>query len=47
MVKDFYLQSDKLPTAIPTGEYLLLITWIFNKKPQAATNVYFAFVEDL
>ncbi|KAH8251838.1 hypothetical protein KR038_009357, partial [Drosophila bunnanda] len=46
-VKDFYLRSEKLPTPIPTGDYLLLIDWLFNKKPQAATNVYFTFVEDL
>lgn len=47
MVKDFYLQYEKLPTAIPTGEYALFLTWIFDKKPQAETNIYFAFVEDL
>ncbi|XP_039231368.1 uncharacterized protein LOC6538114 isoform X2 [Drosophila yakuba] len=46
-VKNFYLRSEKLPTPIPTGEYLLMIDWVFNKKPQAATNVYFTFVEDL
>ncbi|XP_017055658.1 uncharacterized protein LOC108097696 isoform X2 [Drosophila ficusphila] len=46
-VKDFYLRSEKLPGPIPTGEYLLLMDWIFDKKPQAATNVYFTFVEDL
>ncbi|XP_034484470.1 uncharacterized protein LOC117789549 [Drosophila innubila] len=47
LVKDFYLRHEKLPTPIPTGDYLLLLTWIFNKKPQASTNFYFAFVEDL
>lgn len=47
MVKDFYLQYEKLPTAIPTGEYALFLTWIFDKKPQAETNIFFAFVEDL
>nr|XP_017006181.2 uncharacterized protein LOC108063560 [Drosophila takahashii] len=46
-VKNFYLRSEKLPTPIPTGEYLLMIDWVVNKKPQAATNVYFTFVEDL
>ncbi|KAL7727643.1 hypothetical protein ACLKA6_013246 [Drosophila palustris] len=47
MVKDFYLRHEKLPTPLPTGEYLVLLTWIFNKKPQATTNFYFTFVEDL
>ncbi|XP_030080958.1 uncharacterized protein LOC115483378 [Drosophila hydei] len=36
-----------LPHAIPTGDYLLGITWIFDNRPQFATKVYFAFKEDL
>ncbi|XP_062124046.1 uncharacterized protein LOC133837340 isoform X2 [Drosophila sulfurigaster albostrigata] len=47
LIKDFYLRSEKLPTPIPTGEYLVQLTWIINKKPIAATNFYFMFVEDL
>ncbi|BFF90572.1 uncharacterized protein DMAD_09072 [Drosophila madeirensis] len=46
-IRDFHLRTEKLPTPIPTGDYLLLIDWIFNKKTQAATNIYFTFVEDL
>ncbi|XP_016949882.1 uncharacterized protein LOC108024473 isoform X2 [Drosophila biarmipes] len=46
-VKNFYLRSEKLPTPIPTGEYLLMIDWVINRKPQAATNVYFTFAKDL
>ncbi|KAH8388309.1 hypothetical protein KR093_003451, partial [Drosophila rubida] len=46
-IKDFYLRHEKLPTPMPTGEYLVLLTWITKKKPLAATNIYFTFVEDL
>ncbi|KAH8301741.1 hypothetical protein KR059_010306 [Drosophila kikkawai] len=44
MVHDFhYIQ---VPISLPTGDYLLLLDWIFDGKPQFATNVYFNFVED-
>ncbi|XP_017844662.1 uncharacterized protein LOC108601273 [Drosophila busckii] len=45
-VKDFYLKYEKLPTPIPSGEYLVHLTWLFNKRPQAVTDIYFTFVED-
>ncbi|XP_044249231.1 uncharacterized protein [Drosophila takahashii] len=45
MVSDFY--RIEVPVGLPTGEYLLLLDWIFDAKPQFATNVYFTFVEDL
>jgi len=45
MVSDFH--RIEVPVSLPTGEYLLLIDWIFDGKPQFATNVYFTFVEDL
>ncbi|KAH8402056.1 hypothetical protein KR009_009509, partial [Drosophila setifemur] len=44
-VSDFY--NIEVPLPLPSGEYLLLLTWIFYGKPQFATNVYFTFVEDL
>ncbi|KAH8278434.1 hypothetical protein KR018_003255 [Drosophila ironensis] len=46
-VRDFYLNVQKLRLPLPTGDYLLLIDWLFDKKPQAGTNVSFTFVEDL
>ncbi|KAH8401120.1 hypothetical protein KR009_003140, partial [Drosophila setifemur] len=44
-VSDFHRLEFALP--LPTGDYLLLLTWIFDGKPQFATNVYFKFIEDL
>ncbi|KAH8345597.1 hypothetical protein KR084_012943, partial [Drosophila pseudotakahashii] len=44
MLSDFH--SIQVPVPLPSGEYLLLLDWIFDKKPQFATNVYFTFVED-
>ncbi|XP_017000639.2 uncharacterized protein [Drosophila takahashii] len=41
---DFYLIEFPLP--LPSGEYLLLLDWLFDGKPQFATNVYFTLVED-
>jgi len=32
---------------LPTGDYLLAITWKFFKNPQFATNVSFQYVENL
>jgi len=41
MVSDFH--RIDVPVGLPTGEYLLLLDWIFDGKPQFATNVYFTF----
>ncbi|KAH8415824.1 hypothetical protein KR222_001518, partial [Zaprionus bogoriensis] len=43
----FYLRSNRLPHSLPTGDYQLSITWLFDKKPQLLTNLYFTFQEDL
>ncbi|EDW92539.2 uncharacterized protein LOC6532050 [Drosophila yakuba] len=45
MVSDFH--HIEVPIPLPSGDYLLLIDWLFDGKPQFATNVYFTFVEDL
>ncbi|XP_046865371.1 uncharacterized protein LOC111519222 [Drosophila willistoni] len=47
LVEGFYLKPELLRLPLPTGEYLLEITWIFDNRPQYFTNVYFEFVEDL
>ncbi|XP_064540344.1 uncharacterized protein LOC135429803 [Drosophila montana] len=47
IIQDFYLRVDKIPNAMPTGDYLLVLAFSFSKKPQITTKVYFAFVEDL
>ncbi|XP_017016485.1 uncharacterized protein [Drosophila kikkawai] len=47
MVKGFYLRPELLHLPIPTGEYMLMIRWYFDKKLQFDTNVSFLFVEDL
>ncbi|EDX08554.1 uncharacterized protein LOC6736068 [Drosophila simulans] len=44
MLSDFH--HIEVPVPLPTGEYLLLLDWIFDFKPQFATNVYFTFVEE-
>ncbi|XP_017070100.2 uncharacterized protein LOC108107195 [Drosophila eugracilis] len=44
-VSDFH--EIKIPLPWPSGEYLLLIDWIFYAKTQFSTNVYFTFIEDL
>ncbi|XP_034480085.1 uncharacterized protein LOC117785920 [Drosophila innubila] len=47
IVNGFYLRSNYLPHTIPTGDYLLSMTWLFDKRPQFSTKVYFIFTEDL
>lgn len=42
-----YLQFNLLPHSIPTGDYLLSLTWLLDKRPQFFTDVYFVFTEDL
>ncbi|XP_062122891.1 uncharacterized protein LOC133836424 [Drosophila sulfurigaster albostrigata] len=44
-LKDFYDVST-MPLILPSGEYLLNLTWIFDKKPQFVTNVYFSYWDD-
>ncbi|XP_030388567.1 uncharacterized protein LOC115634799 [Scaptodrosophila lebanonensis] len=46
-LKDFWIGPESFPHSIPTGDYGVLLTWIFDKKPQFLTNVYFSFTEDL
>ncbi|BFG03457.1 uncharacterized protein DMAD_02710 [Drosophila madeirensis] len=43
-LNDFH--RPEIPVPMPSGEYLLLLNWIFDEKPQFATNVYFTLVED-
>ncbi|ALC41236.1 maker50 [Drosophila busckii] len=47
IVKGFYLRSEILPNAMPTGEYMLNVTWNVYKRAQAVTLVYFMYNEDL
>ncbi|XP_017966701.2 uncharacterized protein LOC108658550 [Drosophila navojoa] len=47
IVDGFYLRYSTLPHGMPTGEYLLSLTWHFDLKPQFITNIYFKFTEDL
>ncbi|KAH8263263.1 hypothetical protein KR044_006512, partial [Drosophila immigrans] len=48
IIKGFYLRPELLlGLPVPSGEYLLTMTWLFNKKRQFCTNVYFEFTEDL
>ncbi|EDW01590.1 GH20372 [Drosophila grimshawi] len=47
MLKDLYVTPKDFRLPLPNGEYALLLTWIFDKKPQASTNVYFSFLMDI
>ncbi|XP_034664933.1 uncharacterized protein LOC117899182 [Drosophila subobscura] len=47
IIKDFYLRPDLLHVPLPTGDYLLMIRWYFDRKLQFDTNVSFVFEEDL
>ncbi|KAH8391288.1 hypothetical protein KR215_010559, partial [Drosophila sulfurigaster] len=47
LVKGFYLRPELLKLPIPSGDYLLSLTWLFDKRPQFVTNIYFVFEEDL
>ncbi|KAH8263265.1 hypothetical protein KR044_006518, partial [Drosophila immigrans] len=42
----FYLRPEILQgLPLPSGDYLLEMIWLFDKKPQFVTNVYFQFTE--
>ncbi|KAH8376923.1 hypothetical protein KR093_002266, partial [Drosophila rubida] len=48
IIDGFYLKHELLlGLPLPTGEYLLEMNWIFYKKLQFITNLYFQFTEDL
>ncbi|KAH8377719.1 hypothetical protein KR093_006801, partial [Drosophila rubida] len=47
ILKGFHLQPDKLGLTLPSGDYLLGLTWFFNRRKTVTTNVYFIFTEDL
>jgi len=47
LIQGFYLRSEVLRLPLPSGDYLLKMTWYIDKKPQALTSVYFVFTEDL
>ncbi|XP_032583891.1 uncharacterized protein LOC116803701 [Drosophila mojavensis] len=46
-LRDFYPIIEKLPNQFPTGDYLLIITFIFSKQRTAEIKIYFSFIEDL
>ncbi|KAH8248704.1 hypothetical protein KR032_002377, partial [Drosophila birchii] len=47
IIKGFYLKPELLHLPLPTGEYMLVMRWIFDKKLQFDTNASFMFVEDI
>ncbi|KAH8262869.1 hypothetical protein KR044_001263, partial [Drosophila immigrans] len=47
IIEGFYLRPEKLGLVLPSGEYLLALTWLFEKRKQFITNLYFSFTEDL
>lgn len=47
ILKDFYWDPRDLTVPLPSGEYAVLLTWIFDKRPQFVTKVYFTFHQDI
>jgi len=47
IVKGFYLRPELLRIPLPSGDYLLALTFYFNKKPQVEFKIYFVYTEDL
>ncbi|EDW60082.1 uncharacterized protein [Drosophila virilis] len=47
ILRDFYWDPTDLTVPLPSGEYAVLLTWIFDKKPQFVTKVYFTFHQDI
>ncbi|KAH8299456.1 hypothetical protein KR044_001510, partial [Drosophila immigrans] len=47
IIQGFFLRPEVLRLPIPTGDYLLEMTWMLHKKPQMTTNLYFIFIEDI
>ncbi|KAH8397281.1 hypothetical protein KR215_011654, partial [Drosophila sulfurigaster] len=47
IVKDFYVNPVKMGLPLPTGDYLLGMKWLYDKKLQMATNFYFSFTENV
>ncbi|KAH8389078.1 hypothetical protein KR215_004706 [Drosophila sulfurigaster] len=47
IIEGFYLRPDLLRLPLPTGDYLLAMTWKFDNKAIFCTNLYFEFTEDL
>ncbi|XP_030387908.1 uncharacterized protein LOC115634371 [Scaptodrosophila lebanonensis] len=45
-IKDLYVNPAKIPVPLPTGEYVVVQTWMFDAKPQLYSKVYFTFIED-
>ncbi|XP_051861081.1 uncharacterized protein LOC127565639 [Drosophila albomicans] len=47
IIKGLYLRFGALPNALPTGDYMLALTWSLDNKTKFTTNAYFMFAEDL
>lgn len=47
VLKDFYYDPSNLTLPVPSGDYLLLLTWLFDNRKQFVTNVYFNFHQDV
>nr|XP_032292064.1 uncharacterized protein LOC6625560 [Drosophila virilis] len=46
-VRDMWADLRNLKLPVPSGEYLILITWMLDMKPQFVTNVYFTLSQDM
>ncbi|KAH8262874.1 hypothetical protein KR044_001266, partial [Drosophila immigrans] len=46
IIDGFYLRPELLTLPLPSGDYLLAVTWMFSKHKLFITNLYFTFTED-
>ncbi|KAH8358832.1 hypothetical protein KR093_002778, partial [Drosophila rubida] len=46
LIDGLYLQPGAIRVPMPTGEYGVMTTWIFDSTMKTYANVYFEFIED-
>ncbi|KAH8371818.1 hypothetical protein KR093_008983, partial [Drosophila rubida] len=46
IVKGFHVNPAKIGLPLPTGDYLLAVKWLYDKKLQMTSNMYFSFTEN-
>ncbi|XP_062135258.1 uncharacterized protein LOC133844975 [Drosophila sulfurigaster albostrigata] len=47
LIKGFHVHPKQLHLPFPTGDYLLTLKWIYDKRFLLTTDVYFSFTENI
>ncbi|XP_023162816.2 uncharacterized protein LOC111593957 [Drosophila hydei] len=47
LIRNLFWDPKDLVVPLPSGDYMLLLTWIFDKRKQFVTNIYFTFAQDI